>query len=111
MSDWVSFFFSTSMPYVLIIGFIRRQIDNKREGKISEQFGLELCNQLMLPRVVGWIGSHCITSDINRHGDSFINYQGHNLPLPVEFVEVEIDAWNITRDEAIVLLRSRIELP
>jgi len=99
------------MPYVLIIGFIRRQIDNKRERKISEQFGLELFDQLMPPRVVGWIGSHCITSDINRHGDTFINYQGYNLPLPVEFAEVEIDAWNITRDEAIVLLRSRIELP
>ena len=111
MSDWVNFFFSTSMPYVLIIGIIRRQIDNKRERKISEQFGLELCEQLTLPRVVGWIGSHCITSDINEYGDSLINYQGYNLPLPVEFTEVEIDAWNITRDEAIVLLRSRIELP
>ena len=99
------------MPYVLIIGIIRRQIDNKRERKISEQFGLALCDQLILPRVVGWIGSHCITSDINECGDSFINYKGHNLPLPDEFLEVEIDAWNITRHEAIVLLRSRIELP
>ena len=99
------------MPYAFIIVLIRKQIDNKRERKISEQFGLEVCDQLIIPRVVGWIGSHYITSDVNRHGDSYINYQGYNLPLPVEFVEVEIDAWNITRDEAIVLLRSRIELP
>lgn len=97
------------MPYVFILVFIRKQIDNKREKKISDQFGLEVCDQLMLPRVVGWIGSYCITSDIDRQGDSFINYQGYNLPLPDEFVE--IDAWNITRHEAIVLLRSRIELP
>ena len=99
------------MPYAFILVLIRKQIDNKRERKISEQLGLEVCDELVLPRVVGWIGSYCITSDIDYQGDSFINYQGYKLPLPVEFVEVEIDAWNITRHEAIVLLRSRIELP
>ena len=105
MSDWVNFLFSTSLPYVYILVFIRKQIDNKRERKINEQFGLELCEQLTLPRVVGWIGSFCITSDINEDGDSLTNYQGHNLPLPDEFLEVEIDAWNINRDQAICLLR------
>jgi len=105
MSDWVNFLFSTSLPYVYILVFILKQIDNKRERKISEQFGVQVCEQLMLPRVVGWVGSFCITSDISSQGDSFIGYQGHSLPLPVEFLEAEIDAWNITRDQAICLLR------
>lgn len=105
MSDWVNFLFSTSLPYVYILVLIRKQIDNKRERKISEEFGVQLCEQLMLPRVVGWIGSFCITSDISPEGNSFIGYRGHNLPLPVEFLEVEIDAWTINRDQAICLLR------
>lgn len=105
MSAWVNFFFSTPLPYAFVIAVIRTLIDNKRERRISEEFGEDVCEQLLLPRAVGWIGSHRITANINRHGDSFIGYDGHDFPLPVEFLEVEIDAWNITRDEAICLLR------
>lgn len=105
MSAWVDFFFGTSLPYVFVIAVIRKRIDNKRELRNSKQFGTDVCNELLLPRVVGWIGSFAITANINHQGNSFVNYRGRDFPLPMEFLEVEIDAWNITRDEAICLLR------
>jgi hypothetical protein len=110
MSDWLEFFSLTPLPYILIPIWIRKAVIGKKQRQESVEFADELTRKMQLPRVVGWIGSMPIHADMHESGWPFLIYRGEEHPFPEEFISVEIDAWNITRHESIVLLRSRIEL-
>lgn len=57
-----------------------------------------------MPRIAGWLRGEAIVASIDNHLHPFIEYGGRKYHLPKEFLDVGVDAWNITEEEAICLI-------
>ena len=59
-----------------------------------------------MPRIAGWLRGEAIVASINNRVHPFIKYRGGKYDLPKEFLAVGVDAWNITEEEAICLIKA-----
>tara|TARA_B100000963_G_scaffold12460_1_gene9635 strand:- start:174 stop:368 length:195 start_codon:yes stop_codon:yes gene_type:complete len=57
-----------------------------------------------MPRIAGWLRGEAIVASIDNRLHPFIEYGGRKYHLPEEFLNVGVDAWNITEEEAICLI-------
>ena len=73
----------------------------------SKDFSSALCNTLSLPRELGWYAGGPIVAVIHDNGQSAVRHRRRLYMVPRVLQELGVDSWNITKDQAIAVIRTR----
>ena len=73
----------------------------------SKDFSSALCKKLSLPRELGWYCGGPIVAVIHDNGQSAVRHRRKLYMVPRVLQELGVDSWNITKDQAIAVIRTR----
>ena len=73
----------------------------------SKDFSSALCKTLTLPRELGWYAGGPIVAVIHDNGQSAVRHRRRLYMVPRVLQELGVDSWNITKDQAIAVIRTR----
>ena len=73
----------------------------------SKDFSSALCNTLSLPRELGWYAGGPIVAVIHDNGQSAVRHRRRLYMVPRVLQELGVDSWNITKVQAIAVIRTR----
>ena len=90
--------------FVLIA--LRKWLEDRRLEK-SRKFSSDVCKMLLLPRELGWYSGGPIVAVLHESGQSAITHRRRLYMVPRVLQELGVDSWNITKDEAIAVIRTR----
>jgi hypothetical protein len=79
----------------------RRHAKEQAEAKRFRQHALSL---LCLPRDLGYHRGSPIVADVDLQGNSVLRHRRKHWPLPKHWMRDSLDAWNITPQEAQVVI-------
>ena len=85
---------------------LRKWIED-RGLKKNRDFSLDVCNRLRIPRELGWYSGGPIFAVIHESGQSAVTHRKRLYIVPRVLQELGVDSWNITKDQAIAIIRAR----
>ena len=91
---------------LLILIALRKWLERRRLEK-SRDFSSGVCKMLSLPRELGWYSGGPIVSILHERGQSAVTHRRRLYMVPRVLQELGVDSWNITKDQAIAVIRTR----
>lgn len=86
---------------------LRKYVDRSVSLMNSRVFSSALCKTLSLPRELGWYAGGPIVAVIHDNGQSAVRHRRRLYMVPRVLQELGVDSWNITKDQAIAVIRTR----
>ena len=105
MMSILLFFSPVALLFMAIL--LRKYIDRNISLMKSRGFSSALCKTLSLPRELGWYAGGPIVAVILDNGQSAVRHRRRLYMVPRVLQELGVDSWNITKDQAIAVIRTR----